>query len=133
MNDLKGHFILVQKFLGILLQGKQFIAAKVALVIGGALPGKDWLAEILSAAHLGSAWMDRYTINFPRDKSRLHGLMDGPLGIEFRRDDLAIAHVDDAVAETGGLRVVRDHHDCLAQFLIGLTQHVQHDIGILGI
>ena len=55
MNDLKGHFILVQKFIGILLQGKEFIAAKVALVIGGALAGENWFAEILSAAHFGFA------------------------------------------------------------------------------
>src|SRR4051812_6813791 len=61
-------------------------------------------------------------------------LMAGrPLWIEVRRNDCAIAHMNDAVAEFGCLRIMGDHQDGLPKFLVGLPQHVQHDVGILGI
>src|SRR5208282_1873654 len=40
--------------------------------------------------------------------------------------DHAIAHVYDAVAEGRGFRVVRNHHDGLAQVAVQLPQHLQH-------
>jgi len=59
--------------------------------------------------------------------------MGRPLGIFFGRDDLAVAHVNDAVSVLGGFGIVRDHHDGLAEFFVGLAQHVEDNRGILGI
>src|SRR5208283_769676 len=56
-----------------------------------------------------------------------------PLRIFFRRHDRTIAHVDDAVAIGCGFRIVSDHQNRLAEFLVGLPQHVQHDFGVLGV
>ena len=53
------------------------------------------------------------------------------MGIFFRADDLAVAHVDDAVPELGGFWVMGDHQHGLAQLLVGLAQHFQDDVGIL--
>ena len=50
-------------------------------------------------------------------------MMASPLRILLRRDNLAIAHVDDHVAVFGRLRVVRDHQNRLPEFLIRLSQH----------
>ena len=59
--------------------------------------------------------------------------MDGPLRIEFRRDNLAIPHMDDAISEARRFWIVGDHHDGLAEIFVRLAQHVEHDVGILGI
>src|SRR3954470_22529574 len=61
-------------------------------------------------------------------------LMAGrPLWIKVRRNDCAITHMNDAVAELGCLGIVGDHQDGLSEFLVRLAQHVQYDIGIFGI
>ena len=60
-------------------------------------------------------------------------LVEGPLRIVFRPHDLAVAHVDDAVAVLRGLGIVRDHQHGLAEFLIREPQHAEHDVGVLGI
>ena len=44
----------------------------------------------------------------------LNGRMRRPLRVFFRRNDLSVAHVDDAVAIFGSLGVVRNHQDGLA-------------------
>src|SRR5918912_50632 len=48
-------------------------------------------------------------------------------------NDLAVAHVDDAAAHGGGLRVVRDHDDGLVEAVVHLLKHVQDDGGVLRI
>src|SRR5271166_324612 len=54
-----------------------------------------------------------------------------PLRVLLRRNDGTIAHVDDAVAIAGSLGIVRNHQHRLTQLLVGLPQHLQHDLGIL--
>src|SRR5271157_2679271 len=83
-----------------------------------------------------------YTTEFTSPKSLLPGKMavrrslvmgEAPLRVFFGRDDSTIAHVDNAVAIGCGFRIVGDHQHRLAQFLVGLPQHVQHNLGILGV
>jgi hypothetical protein len=54
-----------------------------------------------------------------------------PLRVIFGIDDLAVAHVNDAVAILSRLGIVRDHHDGLPKFLIGKAQHIEDDLRIL--
>src|SRR5580704_4751813 len=56
------------------------------------------------------------------------------LAISVRRhsvDDHAIPHVHHAVKIRRGFGIVRDHDDRLAQILVELPKHLQHDFGIL--
>src|SRR5918912_1429632 len=46
-------------------------------------------------------------------------------------NDLAVAHLDDAAAHGGGLRVVRDHDDGLVEAVVHLLEHVEHDGRVL--
>src|ERR1700759_4533251 len=48
-------------------------------------------------------------------------------------DDHTIAHVHDAIEVRDGFRIVRDHHDRLAQVFVELTQHFEHDVRIFRI
>jgi hypothetical protein len=50
--------------------------------------------------------------------SRSIFMMPRPLRILLRRDDLPIPHVDDFVAVFRRFRVMRDHQNSLAQFLV---------------
>ena len=55
------------------------------------------------------------------------------LAISVGRDainDNAVAHVHDAIEVGDGFRIVRDHHDGLAQIFVQLAQHFEHDVGI---
>jgi hypothetical protein len=54
-------------------------------------------------------------------------LVTSPLGIFVGRDNLAIAHMNDAVTVRGGLGIVRNHHHRLAEIFVRLTQHIQHN------
>src|SRR3954470_1815601 len=56
-----------------------------------------------------------------------------PLRFLLSRDDLAIAHVDDAIAELGRLGIVSDHQNRLAQFFVRLPQHLQNSVGVFGV
>jgi len=56
-----------------------------------------------------------------------------PLRIVFRSHDLAVAHVNNAVAVLRGLGIVRNHQHRLAEFLIRESKHAEYDVGILGI
>ena len=56
-----------------------------------------------------------------------------PLRVQFRPNHLAVAQVQNAIAETRRLRVVGDHQHGLAQFPIGALQHLQYRGGILGV
>src|SRR5581483_11004986 len=56
-----------------------------------------------------------------------------PLRILLRGNDLAIAHMDDCIAVAGSLGIVRNHQHRLPKVLVGLPQHAQHNIGVLGI
>src|SRR5437868_11863752 len=44
--------------------------------------------------------------------------------------DHAIAHVYNAIEISGGLWIMRNHHDGLAKIFIQPTQHLEHDVGI---
>src|SRR5437763_5043721 len=46
-------------------------------------------------------------------------------------NDLAVAHLADAAAHGGGLRVVRDHDDGLVEAVVHLLKHVQDDGRVL--
>src|SRR5215213_8835117 len=48
-------------------------------------------------------------------------------------NNLAVAHLDDAAAHGGGLRVVRDHDDGLVEAVVQFLKHVEHDGGVLGV
>src|ERR1043165_3879871 len=48
-------------------------------------------------------------------------------------NDLAVAHLDDAAAHGGGLRVVRDHDDGLVEAVVHLLKHVQDDGRVLAV
>src|SRR5690349_21961117 len=48
-------------------------------------------------------------------------------------DDDAVAHVHDAIEISGGFRIVRDHHDGLAEFFIQLAKHLEDDFRVLGV
>src|SRR5437763_3291349 len=48
-------------------------------------------------------------------------------------NDLAVAHLDDASAHGGGLRVVRDHDDGLVEAVVHLLKHVEDDGRVLGV
>src|SRR5690242_9350266 len=48
-------------------------------------------------------------------------------------DDHAVAHMHHAIEVRGGFRIMGDHDDGLAEFFIQLTEHLQHNFGILGI
>ena len=47
--------------------------------------------------------------------------------------DFAVAHVEDAVGDLGGLGVVGDHQDGLVQLAAGLAEHVQDGVGVFGV
>ena len=44
--------------------------------------------------------------------------------------DHAIAHVYNAIEISGGLWIMRNHHNGLAKIFIQPTQHLEHDVGI---
>src|SRR5215831_16274783 len=77
--------------------------------------------------------VDESRIASPEPLSAKRGLVPRPLRIVFRSDDLSVTHVNDAIPVGRRLRVVRDHQHRLAQFLVGLPQHTQDNVGILGI
>jgi hypothetical protein len=45
------------------------------------------------------------------------------LGIDRVRNDLPVAHLEDAVCNRSSFQVVRDHENCLTQFLVRALQH----------
>ena len=47
--------------------------------------------------------------------------------------DLAVAHVEDAVGDLGGLGVVGDHEDGLVELAAGLAEHLEDGVGVLGV
>src|ERR1035441_5150344 len=59
--------------------------------------------------------------------------MQRPLRIVFRPYDLAVAHVDDAVAILRCRGIVSNHQHGLPKLLIGLAQHAENDFRVLGI
>jgi len=62
------------------------------------------------------------------EEQRIVSLMPGvPLRIFFRFNDFAIAHVNDAVAVSGGCGIMRDHEHGLSEFLVGVPQHLQNN------
>ena len=47
--------------------------------------------------------------------------------------DLAVAHVEDAVGDLGGLGVVGDHEDGLVELAAGLAEHLEDGVGVFGV
>jgi hypothetical protein len=47
--------------------------------------------------------------------------------------DLAVAHVEDAVRDLSGLRVVGDHEDGLVELAAGLAEHLEDGVGVFGV
>jgi hypothetical protein len=94
---------------------------------------EEWFPKIFSGAHRASVEIENSATTLGMHESRLHRFMDSPLGIEFRRDNLAIPHMDDAISEARRFWIVGDHHDGLTEIFVGLAQHVENDVGILGI
>src|ERR1700741_3910072 len=45
-------------------------------------------------------------------------------------DDDAVAHVNDAIEVNGGLGILGDHDDSLAEILVEATEHFEDDFGI---
>ena len=48
-------------------------------------------------------------------------------------DDAAVAHVDDAVGEGGGLGVVGDHDDGLVEAVVEVAHQVQYQVGVFAV
>ena len=59
--------------------------------------------------------------------------MSDPLRVSLGWDNFAVPHMDRAVAILGGLWIVRDHQHSLPQFLVGLAQHPQNNLRVLGV
>lgn len=57
--------------------------------------------------------------------------MADPLRIAVRRHYFSVSHVDDTVAIFRRFGIVRDHQNCLSQFAVRVTQHGEHNFGIL--
>lgn len=51
-----------------------------------------------------------------------------PLRVALGLDNFTIAHVNDAIAIGGGFGIVGDHENRLSEFLVGVAQHVQHNL-----
>jgi hypothetical protein len=47
--------------------------------------------------------------------------------------DFAVAHVEDAIGDLGGLGVVGDHEDGLVELAAGLAEHLENGVGIFGV
>ena len=47
--------------------------------------------------------------------------------------DLAVAHVEDAVCDLGGLGVVGDHEDGLVELATGFAEHLKDGVGVFGV
>jgi hypothetical protein len=54
----------------------------------------------------------------PSESPRHISVVARPLRVAFGRDDLAVAHVNDLIAILRRFRIVRDHQDGLAEFLV---------------
>ncbi len=64
-------------------------------------------------------------------KIQVRGMIPDSLSLAiFDMADLAIAHMQDAVGDLGGLGVMRDHQDRLVELAAGASQHVQHGVGV---
>jgi hypothetical protein len=48
-------------------------------------------------------------------------------------DDLAVAHVEDAVGDLSGVGIVGDHEDGLVELAAGVMEHLKDGVGVLGI
>src|SRR5215472_18878982 len=48
-------------------------------------------------------------------------------------NDDAVAHVHHAIKISGRFRVVRDHHDGLAELLVQLAEHLKDGFGVFGV
>ena len=51
-----------------------------------------------------------------------------PLRVALWIDNFAIAHVNNAITIGGGFWIVSDHENRLSEFLVGVAQHVQHNL-----
>ena len=51
-----------------------------------------------------------------------------PLRVALGLDNFTIAHVNDAIAIGGGFGIVGNHENRLSEFLVGVAQHVQHNL-----
>ena len=51
VHNLKGHLIFMEQVRRRFLQGKKFVGAQIALVVGGSLPGQDGLPHFFGFVH----------------------------------------------------------------------------------
>ena len=47
--------------------------------------------------------------------------------------DFAVAHVEDAIGNLGGLGVVGNHEDGLVELAAGLAKHLENGVGVFGV
>ena len=47
--------------------------------------------------------------------------------------DFAVAHVEDAIGNLGGLGVVGNHEDGLVELAAGLAEHLEDGVGVFGV
>ena len=52
---------------------------------------------------------------------------------DFDVGDFAVAHVEDAVGDLGGLGVVGDHEDGLVELAAGVAEHLEDGVGVFGV
>src|ERR1700689_5118316 len=72
----------------------------------------------------------RTTVKFvPFHTSRRAASIARPLRIVRSVHDFAIAHVNDPVSKACCLRIMSDHQHRLAELLVRLAQHVEHNVG----
>src|ERR1035438_3051641 len=60
-------------------------------------------------------------------------LVQRPLRIIFRPDNLPVAHVNNPVPILRRPRIMSDHQNSLSQFLVRPAQHAEHNVRFLGI
>src|SRR5690242_1281802 len=91
-------------------------------------------SEAGRVARRAARFRSRFTLGWGLTQERFGAkrqkLMPCPLRILVRRDDVAIAHVNDAIANFRRFRVVGDHQHGLAELLVGFTQHAQDDLRV---
>src|SRR6266700_470026 len=59
--------------------------------------------------------------------------MPCPLWVFRGAHDMAVTHMDDAIANLGRLGIMRNHQHRLAELLVSVTQHFQHGLRISGV
>src|ERR1700754_3383828 len=76
-----------------------------------------------------SSWYQGMETSYPVE----WGLYRNLAVARFDVGDLAVAHVEDAVGDLGGLGVVGDHEDGLVELAAGMAKHLEDGVGVFSV